>query len=139
MTGADKRVSVALKLGMFPFPHGLDPMQVKALTETALPLPCARTPAPEGALALAAREVLESFGLSWPDLRVKYLKDVFFSKGSRVCLVFPEKLEHAILDDEFHRGRHAMRLSFELSKGSYATILIKRTTNVYATPPRATL
>lgn len=124
------RVPVALKMGTFPFPRGLDPAQVKALAETALPLPCARSPVPDGDLGEAAREVLESFQLSWRDLRVKYLKDVFFSKGSRPCLVFPENLEHAVLDDEFHRGRFATKLSFELAKGSYATILVKRITDV---------
>jgi tRNA pseudouridine13 synthase len=129
-TGARSRVPVALKMGTFPFPRGLAPDQVKALLETALPLPCARTPAPEGMLAPAVREVLDSFELSWSQLRVKYLKDVFFSKGSRPCLVFPEKLEHSVAADELHRGKVAMRLSFELSKGSYATILVKRITDV---------
>ncbi len=127
---ATKRVSVELKVGAFPFPRGLDPVEVKALTDIPLPLPCARTPAPEGPLREAAREVLESFQLTWPELKVKYLKDVFFSKGLRPCLVLPEQLEHAIVGDEFHRGRQAMRLSFELPKGSYATILVKRITDV---------
>jgi tRNA pseudouridine13 synthase len=132
LTGEQKCVPVELKLGTFPFPRGLDEAQVKALRETALPLPCARTTVPEGALFQAACAVLQSFQLSWPQLKVKYLKDVFFSKGLRAALVFPEKLEHAILDDEFHRGRFAMSLSFELSRGSYATILVKQITDVAA-------
>ncbi len=127
---ATKCVSVELKVGAFPFPRGLDPVEVKALTDIPLPLPCARTPAPEGALGDAAREVLNSFQLTWPELKVKYLKDVFFSKGMRPCLVFPEQLEHTIVADEFHRGRQSIRLSFELPKGSYATILVKRITDV---------
>jgi len=129
-TSAKKLVPVELKVGAFPFPRGLEPAEVKALADSPLPLPCARTPAPDGPLGEAAREVLESFQLTWPQLRVKYLKDVFFSKGLRPCLVYPERLDQAIVDDEFHRGRQAMRLSFELPKGSYATILVKRITDV---------
>ena len=72
--------------------------------------------------------MLKSFYLEWPELRVKHLKDVFFSKGSRACLLFPEKLELATIDDDLHPGRRGMRLSFELSKGSYATIMVKRIT-----------
>lgn len=126
----DHRVVVALKLGRFPFPRGIDPSQVKALSEVPLPLPCARVPAPDGELSHATNEVLAGFQLSWAQLRVKYLKDVFFSKGSRPCLVFPEKLEHEIRSDEFHRGRQALRLSFELPRGSYATILVKQLMDV---------
>ncbi len=32
--------------------------------------------------------------------------------------------------DDLHPGRRGLRLSFELSKGSYATILVKRLTDV---------
>jgi tRNA pseudouridine13 synthase len=132
VAGAAKCAPVELKVGTFPFPRGLDPPDVKALTKCPLPLPCARTPAPDGPLGVAVDETLGTFQLTWPELRVKYLKDVFFSKGLRPCLVFPEQLEHAVVHDEFHRARSALRLSFELPKGSYATILVKRITDVVA-------
>ena len=73
--------------------------------------------------------MLKEFQLEWTNLRVKHLKDVFFSKGSRACLAFPENLALATIDDELHPGRRGMRLSFELSKGSYATIMVKRITD----------
>jgi tRNA pseudouridine13 synthase len=74
-------------------------------------------------------EVLQPFLLAWSDLRVKYLKDVFFSKGSRAALFFPEGLELSAGDDSMHAGRRALRLSFTLEKGSYATMLVKRITD----------
>lgn len=83
---------------------------------------------PADPLASVIRGVLEGFQLEWPQLRVKHLKDVFFSKGTRACLTFPEKLELTAIDDELHAGRKGIALSFELSKGSYATIMVKRVT-----------
>jgi tRNA pseudouridine13 synthase len=62
------------------------------------------------------------------------LKDVFFSKGTRASLVFPEKLQHVTGDDELHPGRKALELSFELPRGSYATILVKRITDAAESP-----
>ena len=55
-------------------------------------------------------------------------------KGARPCLFFPERLEFAPIDDDLHPGRRGLRLSFELSKGSYATILVKRLTDVAGAP-----
>jgi tRNA pseudouridine13 synthase len=127
-TGAEERVVIELKTGSLPFPRGLTPERAQTLVERPIPLPSARNPLPTGRLGEVIQGVLEPFELTWPSMRVKYLKDVFFSKGTRAALVFPENLESAVLDDELHPGRRALRLSFELGKGSYATILIKRIT-----------
>jgi tRNA pseudouridine13 synthase len=59
---------------------------------------------------------------------VRNLKDVFFSKGSRPALFSPEHFEAEIQDDLMHRGKKSVRLSFELGKGAYATIVVKRIT-----------
>ena len=77
-----------------------------------------------------ARNVLDRFQLVWAGLRIKHLKDIFFSKGSRAALVFPRNLDFSSRADELHGGRRALDLSFELSKGLYATILVKRITDV---------
>ena len=87
-------------------------------------------PSRKAPLGSLIAEVLAPFDLSWDDLRVRHLKDVFLSKGSRAAIVFPRQLEAAPFDDELHRGRHALRLKFELPKGSYATILVKRITEL---------
>jgi tRNA pseudouridine13 synthase len=128
-TTAEQRIPIGLKGGTFPFQRRLDPGQVERLKAIAIPLPSSRTPEPEGPLGPLIEGVLGEFHLEWSKLRVKHLKDVFFSKGSRACLVFPENLECATIEDELHRGRQAMRLSFELPRGSYATIMVKRITH----------
>jgi tRNA pseudouridine13 synthase len=127
-TRIDQRVAIDLKTGAFPFPRGLEPEQSRALLETPIPLPSSRNTLPSRSLGEVIQEVLERFQLTWPSLRVKHLKDVFFSKGERAAVVFPEKLESRVFDDELHPGRRALGLSFELGKGSYATILVKRIT-----------
>ena len=127
-TEPEQRVYIELKAGRFPFPRRLTKEQVQVLNESPIPLPASRNPLPQGVLGTVIEQVLTGFQLEWPELRVKHLKDVFFSKGNRACLLFPEMLELATIDDDLHPGRRGMRLSFELSKGSYATIMVKRIT-----------
>ena len=73
----------------FPFPRRLKPEQVDVLRESPIPLPSSRTPLPAGPLGEVIQEVLAGFQLEWPDLRVKHLKDVFFSKGLEPAWPFP--------------------------------------------------
>jgi tRNA pseudouridine13 synthase len=127
-TRPDQRVPIALKSGAVMFPRGLDREQIDLLANSQIPLPSARTSLPEGPLGAAINHVLASFSLTWPDLKVRHLKDVFFSKGSRAALFFPEKVTSSPGDDELHPGRCALSISFELQKGSYATVLVKRLT-----------
>lgn len=134
-TRADQRVMVDLKLGPLAFPLDLEPDQRQEIEGVALPLPSARTPRPEGALGELVADVLQPFELEWNDLRVRHLKDVFLSKGTRKALAAPGNLQSEVTDDELHPGRKAVRMGFDLGKGSYATILIKRITRA-ADPSR---
>jgi tRNA pseudouridine13 synthase len=129
LTRPDQRIVTLLKAGPLPFPCRLDPEQTNAFRGLTIPLPSSRNALPdEGPRRQVIEEVLAGFQLTWSDLRVRHLKDVFFSKGSRPALAFPEKLAGCVSDDEMHRGRKALELSFELGKGSYATIMVKRIT-----------
>jgi tRNA pseudouridine13 synthase len=133
-TRADQRVMLDLKAAVLAFPRALDQEQRSSLEAAALPLPSARTPRPESPLGEVADEVLAPYGLAWNDLRVRHLKDVFLSKGTRRALLLPRGLESATRADELHAGRKALVLAFELDKGSYATILVKRITDVEGQP-----
>jgi tRNA pseudouridine13 synthase len=129
LTSPDQRVILELKGGAFPFPSRLTPEQVEALRNSPIPLPSSRTPEPVETLGEVTKEVLDGFQLVWPQLRVKHLKDVFFSKGFRPALAFAENLEFSTRDDDMHPARRIIHLGFELAKGSYATILVKRITD----------
>ena len=129
ITRLEQRVPIEFKVASLPIHHGLDPEQAEVLTACRIPLPCARTPLPDGAGGEVAQEVLEPFGLRWEDLRVRHLKDVFFSKGVRPALFFAENLSHSADSDELHPGRQKLRLAFDLPKGAYATLVVKRLTD----------
>src|SRR5439155_8880484 len=95
-TRPEQRVATDFKLGPLPLHRNLDADQAAALGACRIPLPSARTPEPEGPLGAVALEVLKPLGLAWQDLRVKHLKDVFFSKGTRPALFFAGNATHAV-------------------------------------------
>lgn len=129
-TRPDQRVDIDFKVATLPIHRGLDAEQAAALVACRVPLPASRTPLPaEGLERDVALEVVGSEGFAWEDLRVKHLKDVFFSKGARPALFFAENLGHDVAADELHPGRRKLRLDFDLPKGAYATLVVKRITD----------
>lgn len=133
-TRPEQRSMVDLKLGALPFPVNLDEDQRKAIASVDLPLPSSRSKLEPGPVADIVDEVLGAFELTLADMRVKRLKDVFFSKGTRASLLVPEKVHSEVFIDSLHRGKRAIRLEFELPKGAYATILVKRITEAAGDP-----
>ena len=130
LTRPDQRTAVAFKVAELPIHHGLDPDQATALRAAKIPLPATRTVLPEsGPIRDSALAVVASEGLDWGDLRVKHLKDVFFSKGYRPALFFAEGLARETEPDPLYPGRHLLKLRFELPKGAYATLVVKRVTD----------
>jgi tRNA pseudouridine13 synthase len=126
VTKPEQRTSVGFRASELPFHHGLDADQAQTLAMTSLPLPASRTQLPEGELGLFCKDLLGRMGLEWENIRVKKLKDVFFSKGSRKATFVPTDLRHSHKPDDLYKGKQKLRLSFVLGKGSYATILVKR-------------
>jgi tRNA pseudouridine13 synthase len=130
LTRPEQRVPISFKVADLPIHRGLDTVQAAALRACRLPLPASRTPLPEAGIEREiALEVAAGQGLAWEDLRVKHLKDVFFSKGTRPALFFAETLSSELADDELAPGRQKLRLDFELTKGAYATLVVKRVTD----------
>jgi tRNA pseudouridine13 synthase len=130
VTRPEQRVPIDFKVATLPIHRGLDTVQSAILNASRLPLPASRTPLPpEGPEREAALEVVAAEGFAWEDLRVKYLKDVFFSKGTRPALFHAEKLSHTLENDDLEPGRKKLRLEFELPKGAYATLVVKRVTD----------
>jgi tRNA pseudouridine13 synthase len=125
-TRPEQRVPIVFKVATLPLHRGLDPDQAAALAAWRIPLPASRTPLPPGPARDLALEVMAEQGLAWEDLRVKHLKDVFFSKGDRPALFFAEQMSHQVAADDLYPGREQVQLAFELPKGAYATLVVKR-------------
>ncbi|MHC5542651.1 tRNA pseudouridine(13) synthase TruD, partial [Singulisphaera rosea] len=129
-TREDQRIPFDFKVASLPIHRGLEAEQAESLASAKIPLPSSRNPSPEGLQGEIANEVVAELGLTWQDLRVRHLKDVFFSKGLRPALFFPENLAGDGGDDELEKGRKKLTLTFELPKGAYATLVVKRVTDV---------
>ncbi|MBM3294895.1 MAG: tRNA pseudouridine(13) synthase TruD [Candidatus Aminicenantes bacterium] len=77
--------------------------------------------------------VFDMAGIGPADFRTKALRSVYFKSFPRKALVIPGNLR--VLGEEpdiLHPGRKSFTLSFELPRGSYATIVVKRLTLPFA-------
>ena len=137
-TREDQRVAFDFKVATLPIHRNLDADQAERLKRCMVPLPASRTPLrDDGPEREAALEVVAQEGLAWENIRVKHLKDVFFSKGDRPALFFAENLQSKAADDELERGRKKLTLDFDLPKGAYATLVVKRVTDAAEETPDA--
>lgn len=94
-----------------------------------LPLPSARLHMEPGPVLELYEQVIGQQGMALREMRVKYPRDSFFSKGERQAVVRPDHLKiDSIEEDDLNVGRKRVTLQFELPRGSYATILVKRLT-----------
>ena len=96
--------------------------------EEELPLPSARGKLEEGPTLDLLNAVVAEEGLEKRQLRVKYPRDSFFSKSLRKTTIAVPELEFESSDDDLYPKRKKVRLAFDLPRGSYATILVKRLT-----------
>jgi tRNA pseudouridine13 synthase len=117
---------VALRLGPVPFHQCLGPDQLRELAALQLPLPSARLRlAEDDPRSGVVEAVLSEEALTLRDLQVRGVRELFFSRGERAALAVPQSLGSEFADDERHRGRLKLTLSFDLPRGSYATLLVK--------------
>jgi tRNA pseudouridine13 synthase len=133
---ADALGVVELRLGEVAVPL----RAVGGITEKwqalTLPLLSARQkPEPGAEWFRAAEAVLAEEGLTLAKLRVPGLNKPFFSKGDRAACVLPAGVRAEPGDDELNRGRRKLLLSFDLPRGSYATMFVKRVTAVRPPSP----
>ena len=111
--------------GRHVFFRSIDPASHDRLAELSIPL-VTPTQTFEGEVAPLMAALFAEEGLEPRMFRLKKLKRTFFGKGRRAALMAPAGLKASSGPDELNRGRKKSVLSFELPKGSYATILLKR-------------
>jgi tRNA pseudouridine13 synthase len=119
---------VRLKTQTAPFFRVLDDETRGMLRDLQLPLPSARLKLEPGPIRDLVDATLAEAGLTLRELRVKYPRDSFFSKGWRAAVVSPRDMQVAAGDDELETGKRKLTLQFVLPRGAYATIVVKRLT-----------
>lgn len=126
---AEQLASVELRTQSVPFLQRLEEDALRARLQAAkLPLPAARQKLEDGPVRELAERCVADAGLTWRELRVKYPRDSFFSKGWRQAVILPQEVRAHAGDDELDPTCRKLSLAFTLPRGSYATIVIKRLT-----------
>jgi tRNA pseudouridine13 synthase len=126
---AEQLRPISLRLGEVPIPTQLEPAMAERFAALRIPLPSSRLKLdPEHPSAEAIQAVLTEEGLQLRDLQVRGVREMFFSKGERAALCRPEALAFVFAEDETHPHRLKLELSFDLPRGSYATLVVKAVT-----------
>jgi tRNA pseudouridine13 synthase len=127
---ARELVPVPLKMGTVPFYTALADSLRGELRATRLPLPSSRIRLEVGPINDLVTQSLAELGLALREIRIKYPRDSFFSKGWRPAVFNVDNVSHEVADDELYAGQRKLILRFDLPRGAYATILVKRITLV---------
>ena len=92
-----------------------------------VPLPSARQKDWDPEIGGLLDTVLTQYAMQRHEIRLKYPRDTFFSKGVRDVLLLPKGLKwHPGLDEVVGRDDvFKLKLDFSLLRGQYATMLIK--------------
>lgn len=118
---------IKLRLGEVPMPRRLAP-ELRSLT---LPLHSARNHLEETDPRKPYYDrILAEEGVTLEQFRLKGFRNLFFSKGERPAWCFPQDLAARPARDEEHPGKQKLTLHFDLPRGSYATLVLKRITRV---------
>ncbi len=119
--------NIALHRGGLPVPTVSD-AEWEALV---IPLPSARLKPPADAPWLPQLEaVMAEEGIALAGMKIKGMDKPYFSKGDRIARVKPSGWSCTADADDLNRGRRKLTLRFELPRGSYATMLVKRITSL---------
>lgn len=113
-----------------PFFTALPDEHRQWLHDFQMPLPSARLHLDPGDLKDLIDDVMAAEGMELREVRVKFPRDAFFSRGERPAIFRPEYLQHDTAEDDLYPGRFRLTLQFTLRRGSYATIFVKRITGL---------
>jgi tRNA pseudouridine13 synthase len=96
-----------------------------------LPLPSARLKlSGEDPIRRLIETILKEDSLELAQMKLKHLRQPFFSRGERSAFYVPANLQSSLAADELNSGKQKLLLTFDLPRGCYATMLVKRITQV---------
>ena len=122
---------VSLRIGPVWFFRGLSQAQRQALHSLQIPFLSARLKLTEDhPLKPIIDDVLAAEKITLRQLKLRHFRKPFFSRGERPAVFFPQDLRYQLGDDELNAGKRKLYLEFVLPRGCYATMLIKRITQI---------
>jgi tRNA pseudouridine13 synthase len=123
----EQLVLIELRLGKVPMHRLLDDGQRDRLAQLQLPLPSARVKlGPSDSRTPLVEAVLAEESMRLNDFKIKAFREPFFAKGERPARCMPTGLAYEASADEGNTGKQKLTLAFELPRGSYATLIVKR-------------
>jgi len=125
-------VQVKLDHDTLAFHRDLPAEQRALFRDLLLPLPSARAKFDDERDRKLCDRVLADIGMELAQLKTKPPRDVYFSRGNRPAFLFPQGVRSTAGSDELYPGRRCLTLAFDLPRGAYATMLVKRITTVAA-------
>lgn len=126
---------VAGKAGPYRLYRRISPEERQALETMRLPAPGPSMGAIQSEAAAALEEALAEMGLQGTSLQPRGLKDVFLKAHERLLLLDPADLKLAeAADDELYKKKRKLLLQFQLPRGSFGTMVVKRLTALRHAP-----
>ncbi|NBR05449.1 MAG: tRNA pseudouridine(13) synthase TruD [Planctomycetes bacterium] len=117
---------IKLKLGSYPVVRFASNAKIKMMEEIFIPLPSSRLKMTEDdPFFKIINDVMVAEGLTLEEMKIPGTRKLFFSKGERKAFYFPTNIHYELFDDQFNKGKNAVRIGFDLPKGAYATLLVK--------------
>ncbi|HEX3148270.1 MAG TPA: tRNA pseudouridine(13) synthase TruD [Gemmataceae bacterium] len=124
---ADQLVAIRLKTAEVVMPRSMPVESRLTWDDLSLPLPSARLKLdPAAPWARVVTAVMADEGIPLDQMKIKGMQHPFFSKGERIAKVPVGNVSWQADADEINRGRRKLLLRFELPRGCYATMLVKR-------------
>ncbi len=118
---------VSTRLRRLPVPTRLDSVPAAELAALSIPLPSPRVVlVPGDPISTALEHAMLHEEITPDQLRLRGFKKMFFSRGERAAWYFPAEISYNSDIDEMEPSRHKLLLAFELPRGCYATLLLKR-------------
>jgi tRNA pseudouridine13 synthase len=95
------------------------------LRRLELPLPCARQHEWPANTSETLQEVLGPLNMDVKQMRLKFPRDTFFSRGVRAAWLVAGDMTYGWGADSLNPGFECLRLTFELPRGAYATMVVR--------------
>ncbi|MEQ1825954.1 MAG: tRNA pseudouridine(13) synthase TruD [Pirellula sp.] len=90
-----------------------------------LPLPSARQHSWPTETLDSLEQVLAPLNMDVHQMRLKYPRDTFFSRGMRTAWLHPKDFSYEWAPDQFQQGFESLLLKFTLPRGAYATMVVR--------------